>query len=213
MPIRKTPQPEEARQLFIAFPDKTLQEWADEWGSTAERVRQIRHESGIGAVFKLDMNVVDWVCEQLSTGKHTLTDRDLYKNLPVGIEAFKTWMRENEEVMFAVRQAQVLATKNKQNPTNKNCIVCKLDKNVSDYKKSQKFIDGYNKVCNECLETIEFKKPIKYKTCLNCKKQKSKKSFTNNKKFKDGLVPFCKTCKSKMRRAKRTLNTKLADSI
>ena len=163
MPIRKTPQPEEARKLFIAYPNKTLQEWADEWGSTAERVRQIRHEAGIGAVFKLDMCVVNIVCEQLASGKHTLTDRELYKGLPIGIEAFKTWIRENEEVMSLVKEAQSLAIKNKQNPINKVCIVCKLNKNVSDYKKSQKFIDGYNKVCNECLETIEFKKPIKYK--------------------------------------------------
>ena len=91
--------------------------------------------------------------------------------------------------------------------------MCKLEKNVSNYKKSQKFIDGYKKVCNKCLETTEFKKPTKYKTCLSCKKEKSKKSFTGNKKFEDGLVPFCKTCKSKMRRAKRTLNAKLADTI
>ena len=48
---------------------------------------------------------------------------------------------------------------------------------------------------------------------MSCKKEKSSKSFTSNKKFKDGLVPFCKTCKSKMRRAKRTLNTKVTDNI
>ena len=213
MPIRKAPQPEEARKLFLTHPNKTLQDWADMWGTTAERVRQIRHESGVGAVFKLDMKVVEKVCEHISTGKFTLADREMYKSLPVGLEAFKTWMRENEQVMIAVTDAQTIAKKNKLNPMSKECIYCKTNKDISEYKKNQKFVDGYNKVCTECLETIEFKKPLKHKTCLSCKKEKSKKSFTNNKKFKDGLVPFCKTCKSKMRRAKRTLNTKVADNI
>jgi len=213
MPTRKAPQPEEARKLFLTYPNKTLQEWADIWGTTAERVRQIRHESGVGAVFKLDMNIVNKVCENISSGNFTLADREMYKSLPIGLEAFKTWMRENENVMIAVQKAQEVARKNKLNPISKECIYCKASKDVSQFKKSQKFVDGYNKVCNDCLETIEFKKPIKFKTCLSCKKEKSKKSYTANKNFKDGLVPFCKTCKSKMRRAKRTLNTKVADNI
>ena len=121
MPIRKAPQPEEARKLFLTHPNKTLQDWADMWGTTAERVRQIRHESGVGAVFKLDMKVVEKVCEHISTGKFTLADREMYKSLPVGLEAFKTWMGENEQVMIAVTDAFILDNARTPNaPTGPN---------------------------------------------------------------------------------------------
>jgi len=43
MPTRKAPQPEEARKLFLTHPNRTLQQWAKLWGTSAERVRQIRH--------------------------------------------------------------------------------------------------------------------------------------------------------------------------
>ena len=36
---RKAPSLEEARELFLTDPNKMLQEWADEWGVTHERVR------------------------------------------------------------------------------------------------------------------------------------------------------------------------------
>ena len=56
------------------------------------------------------------------------------------------------------------------------------------------------------------KKEIIKDVCF-AKKKKSIKSYTSNKKYRDGLVPFCKTCKSKQRRAKRALTTKVSDTI
>ena len=44
---RKAPSLEEARELFLEDPNKMLQQWADEWGVTHERVRQLRIESGV----------------------------------------------------------------------------------------------------------------------------------------------------------------------
>lgn len=213
MPTRKAPQPEEARKLFLLHPNRTLQQWASLWGTSAERVRQIRHEAGIGAVFKLDMKVVNEVANRISLGLYTLANRELYKDLPIGFEAFKTWIRENKEVEAIIIEAQETAKKNKLNPKTKICILCKEDKSVNDYSKSQKYIDGYVRVCITCSSNHSFKKQVDKKTCLKCKKEKSKKSFTANKNFKDGLVPFCKNCKSKMRRIKRTLNTKVTDNI
>jgi hypothetical protein len=213
MPTRKAPQPEEARKLFLTHPNRTLQQWANLWGTSAERVRQIRHESGVGAVFKVDMQVVNQVAEKISLGIFTLANRDLYKDLPVGFEAFKTWIRDNEEVQNIINEAQYKAKKVKLNPLNKLCILCKTEKLVQEFKKSQKYSDGYVKVCIECSANHDFATKVDRKTCFKCKKEKSKKSFTSNKNFKDGLVPFCKTCKSNMRRNKRTLNSKVTDNI
>lgn len=213
MPARKTPQPEEARTLFLQYPDKKLSDWADEWGITKERVRQIRHEAGVGAVYKVDLDIVNLVCDEIIKGNHTLASKDLYKDLPIGYEAFKTWMLKNDDVKELVQNAQNIAASNKVNPINKTCVACKEIKEVSKFNKSQKFIDGRAKICIDCSDIVTTKSKTKRKICMSCKKEKSSKSFTSNKKFKDGLVPFCKTCKSKMRRAKRTLNTKVTDSI
>lgn len=213
MPTRKAPQPEEARKLFLLHPNRTLQQWADLWGTSAERVRQIRHEAGVGAVFKVDMKVVLKVADRISLGVYTLANRELYKDLPIGFEAFKTWIRDNEEVAEIIKQAQDTAKKRKVNPDTKICILCKENKSVSEYNKSQKYIDGYARICIDCSTNHNFKKDTNRKVCLKCKKEKSKKSFTANKNFKDGLVPFCKNCKSNMRRAKRTLNSKVTDNI
>ena len=213
MPARKTPQPEEARKLFLQYPDKKLAEWANEWGITSERVRQIRHESGVGAVYKIDMDVVKYISNQISDGNFTLADRRLYENLPVKYEAFKTWMLKNEEVNKLIQEAQNIAQKQKLNPVEKRCLSCKEVISVDLFKRSQKFVDGRTRVCIPCSETMEVNTKTKRKVCMKCKKEKSYKSFTSNKNFKDGLVPFCKICKSKMRRAKRTLNSKVTDTI
>lgn len=213
MPARKTPQPEQARKLFLSYPSRTLQEWALLWGTTAERVRQIRHESGVGAVFELNMEVVNIVAEKIQSGEYTLTNRELYEDLPVGYEAFKTWINKYPEVSEIIENAQSIAYKNKLNPDFKECILCGINKSIDNYKKSQKFVDGYTRVCKECLLVKPKKRKTSKKVCLLCKVEKSKKSFTSNKKYRDGLVPFCKTCKSKSRRTKRTLNSKVTDTI
>ena len=67
MPNRQAPTPEEALQLFKKYPERLLREWSDEWGVSIERVRQIRHESGIGAVFKINYDVVETVAKSLNS--------------------------------------------------------------------------------------------------------------------------------------------------
>jgi len=214
MPIRKAPLPEEARKLFLKYPNRTLSYWANEWGVSAERVRQIRLEANVGGVFDLDMSIVDYIAKEIEKGRHVLTSKELYQDLPIKYDGFRTWMFTYPEVGEKIKNAQETAQNNKYNPDVKKCLICKSEKSVSKYSKNQKFLDGYNKVCIECaLELKPEKEKLGRKTCLGCKKDKSRKSFTSNKNFKDGLVPFCKNCKSRMRRAKRTLNSKVTDTI
>lgn len=213
MPSRKAPQPEEARKLFIKYPKKTLNDWANEWGVSAERVRQIRHEAGVGAVFQVNYKVVEEVAKRIESGKYTLANREMYDDLPIGFEAFRTWTKDFEDVGKRIEEAQIVAHSKKLNPTVKSCLVCKDSKSVDLFKKSQKFIDGYTKVCLDCISNATKTTKVVRKVCMLCKKDKSHKSFTRNQKYKDGYVPFCKDCKSRSRRAKRTLNSKLADTI
>lgn len=213
MPIRKAPTPEKARELFLQFPNKKLKDWANEWGCTAERVRQIKLESGVKSKYKIDINLAKKVANYISSGKYTLTSLEMYEEFPIGRDAFMTWMRKNKEVEDIILNAQNIANKTRLNPTNKTCKICKVSQNVTNFYKSQKYADGYVPYCDKCLKsTLEDNSSLK-KLCLLCSKEKSKSSFTRNMKYKDGLVPFCKTCKSKSRRAKRAINLKISDTI
>ena len=214
MPTRKAPTPEEAKKQFLNYPSRTLSEWADEWGVTLERVRQIKIECGVGSKFDISINVVNKIASKISSGEYTLTDIKLYEEFEIGREAFATWIRKSSEVKRIITEAQEEAKFKKLNPTNKICKKCSQSKNINEYNRSQKYIDGRLPWCNSCLNQ-KLKKPEKTtkKKCLLCKKEKSTKSFQNNKKYQDGLVPFCKVCKSKSRRAKRAVASKINDTI
>ena len=45
MPNRIAPTVEEARELFLQDPHKKLSLWAEEWGVSDERVRQLREQA------------------------------------------------------------------------------------------------------------------------------------------------------------------------
>ena len=214
MPARKAPSLEEAKKLFKHYPYRKLSYWADDWGVTIERVRQIRIECGVGSRFDVNMNIANKIANKIKSGEYTLTDLDLYKDLPIGREAFATWMRKTPDIKELIELAQEEAKVRKLNPFSKICKKCNQTKEIDNYSKSQKYVDGRLPWCFDCLnKTLTKPKKTLKKICLLCKKEKSTKSFTNNKKYKDGLVPFCKTCKSKQRRAKRALVTKVSDTI
>lgn len=213
MPIRKAPTPEEARNLFLRFPNKKLKDWADEWGCTPERVRQIKIESGVKSKFKVDISLAKKIASYISEGKYTLTSLEMYEEFPIGRDAFMTWMRKDKEVEDLIINAQFEAQKNKLNPIEKQCKSCNEVKETFNFQKSQRYADGLIPYCKDCVnKNIEKVAPDSKKKCLKCKKAKSRKSFTRNMNFADGLVPFCKTCKSNSRRAKRSINSKLSDT-
>ena len=213
MHTRKAPTPEEAKKLFQHYPYRKLSYWADDWGVTIERVRQIKIECGVGSKFDVNMNIATKIANKIKSGEYTLTDLDLYKDLPIGREAFATWMRKSPDIKELIEQAQEEAKLNKLNPTSKICKKCNQSKDIDMYSKSQRYVDGRLPWCFDCLSKQLHKKRDNKKICMLCRKEKSVKSFTSNKKYRDGLVPFCKTCKSKQRRAKRALTTKVSDTI
>ena len=213
MPTRKAPSPEEARKLFQHYPYRKLSHWADDWGVTIERVRQIKIECGVGSKFDVNMDIATKIANKIKTGEYTLTDIELYKDFPIGREAFATWIRKTPEIKNIIEQAQEIAKVNKLNPTDKVCKKCNKSKDIDSYSKSQRYIDGRLPWCFDCTNVQLHEKKDNKKRCMLCRKEKSIKSFTNNRKYKDGLVPFCKTCKSKSRRAKRALSTKVTDTI
>jgi len=203
MPNRKAPTLEEAKALFLKEPNKTLSQFADEWGISSERVRQIRHECGLGAVFSVDYEIVEKVAYLIENNISSLTNLKTFEDLPIGRDAFHTWIRDDIDVAKRIQEAQATAKAKRLDPNEKKCSLCKEIKSIDNFSRTQKYQDGYNKFCINCIESIKSNKketPSK-RTCLMCRKDLSLGSF-------DSKSHFCKNCKSKSRRAKRALKLK-----
>ena len=205
MPNRKAPTLETARFQFQSFPDKTLKEWADEWGISAERVRQIKNECGVGSKYSVDYDIVENVAKKIESGIYTVTNLKTFEDLPIGRDAFHTWMVDDITTADRIRAAQEISRKKKLDPDVKKCALCQEEKDIGEFVRSQKYRDGRNKYCIDCIEKIAKsstnEKPDK-KTCYMCKKDLSVNSF-------DSGTSFCKNCRSKSRRAKRARDLKV----
>jgi len=204
---RKAPSLEEARELFLADPNKMLQSWADEWGVTHERVRQLRIESGVPQRGAYNEETAEAILEIIRTGRGGLTTPRTYEGQPIGLERFKTWIEEEEGLAERVSEAQKIALKNLKDPIEKECKYCREWKPVEEYAKNQKYLDGLTRFCVNCIKVLKEKKEElgddKMKVCLACKQDKKTSEFSKNPNTKDKLKIFCKDCHKAMKRRKR----------
>jgi len=211
---RKAPSLEEARELFLSDPNKMLQTWADEWGVTHERVRQLRIESGVPQRGAYNEETAESILEIIKTGRGGLTTPRTYEGQPIGLERFKTWIEEEDGLAEKVAEAQKIASKNLKDPIEKECKYCREWKPVESYKRNQKFLDGLTRFCVECINILKEKKENvkeeKVKLCLSCKEDKPVSNFSKNPNAPDSLRMFCKNChkiqKRKQRRQARKFN-------
>lgn len=210
---RKAPSLEEATEFFKQDPDKMLQEWADEWGVTHERARQLRIQSGVPQRGAYNEETAEAILEIIRTGRGGLTTPRTYEGQPIGLERFKTWMDEEEGLKERVLQAQKEAEKMSTDPVEKECKYCREWKPVEEFKRTQKYLDGYTKFCIVCLDEIKKKKEEagdeKLKLCISCRKEKKKSEFSKNPNANDGLKIFCKECHKSNKRKIRRRNAKI----
>lgn len=202
MPNKKAPSLEEAKSLFQAQPHKTLTQWSSEWNVSIERVRQIKEECGFKTYKKPTPELTNEIIKRIEIQGYTPSSRLLFKDLPIGPDKFKTWLLTYPELKLKVDEANSKFMS--VNKTDKKCYKCELTKNLSEYTKSQKYKDGYNRYCNVCLDKIKNKdKEVKTKNCWFCQKNLSVGSFNAKRTSPDGYAHICKSCQSKERRKKR----------
>src|SRR5210317_2074964 len=204
---RKAPSLEEARELFLADPNKMLQSWADEWGVTHERVRQLRIESGVPQRGAYNEETAEAILEIIRTGRGGLTTPRTYEGQPIGLERFKTWIEEEEGLKERVEKAQKEALKNLKDPIEKECKYCREWKPIEEYSRNQKYLDGLSRFCKDCMIILKEKKEElvddKMKLCLSCKKDKKTSEFSKNPNAQDKIKIFCKECHKAFKRRKR----------
>ena len=108
---RKAPTLEEATELFKSNPEKMLNDWAEEWGVTHERVRQLRIASGIPQRGAYNEDTAQAILDIIRTGRGGLSTPRTYQEQIIGYERFKTWIEEVEGLQERVTQAQEEAKK------------------------------------------------------------------------------------------------------
>lgn len=180
MPSRRLPSVEEAYKLFKADPYKRLNDWAEEWGCSHERVRQLREQAGFAKVSEIDYNLTRKIVERIRSGEYTLTQRNTYEDLPIGYEKFVNWYEEDPSVYLAVLEAQQWAYNEKMNPTEKECSGCNRTIQIGNFKRNQNYVDGYSKVCSTYPTCCVTGDPI-----LSGEAQKIKERIERIKKLKN----------------------------
>lgn len=210
---RKAPTLEEATELFSKQPEKMLNDWAEEWGVTHERVRQLRIASGIPQRGAYNEETAESILEIIRTGRGGLSTPRTYQDQIIGYERFKTWIEEEDGLLERVTSAQKEATKFLKDPIEKQCKYCKTWKEVNNFSRNQRYLDGYTKFCNDCLSYIKEKNEQlgdeKNKTCLSCRKDLPVSKFTKNPNSKDGFKLFCKDCHKTNKKKKRRRNAQI----
>lgn len=164
MPSRKIPSVEQAYEMFKEDPWRPLSEWAEEWECSHERVRQLREQAGFDPISSIDKGVAMTVINRVRNGEFSLTVRELYEDLPIGLEKFLTWMKEEPSIYLAVLEAQQWVEKESWNPKSKQCKKCGNILAPKSFNKTQKYKDGLQKVCKYCVKNPSDKlKKIKEK--------------------------------------------------
>jgi len=208
MPNKIAPSLEEAKFLIEQNPNRMLKEWAKEWGVSIERVRQIKEECGFHSFKNVNNELVDVIINRIKYEGYTMTNRDMYKDLPIGYDRFRTWCLQNKEIQEKVNLARDYYLSSEK--SEKKCYKCLETKNISEYEKSQKYKDGYNRYCKVCIDEIgNTHEEVKTKVCLLCQNTLSVGSFNANRNIADGYSSFCKNCQSKQRRKKRLIQSKI----
>ena len=166
--------------------------------------RQIKNECGVGSKYSVDYDIVENVAKKIESGIYTVTNLKTFEDLPIGRDAFHTWMVDDITTADRIRVAQEISRKKKLDPDVKKCSLCKEEKVIDEFVRSQKYKDGRNKYCIDCIEKLanSSNKKSDRKTCYMCKKDLSVNSF-------DSGTSFCKNCRSKSRRAKRARDLKV----
>ena len=152
MPSRRIPSVEEAYKLFNDDPYKPLSHWADEWECSHERVRQLREQCGFPPISSIDHGIARIVIDRLYSGEYSLTVRDLYDDLPIGLEKFMTWWKEDPAIWLGVLHAQQYIKQKSWNPDEKQCSKCGELQKIDSFGKTQKYKDGRQKICNNCVK-------------------------------------------------------------
>jgi len=151
VPSRKIPSVEQAYELFNEDPWRPLSEWAEEWECSHERVRQLREQAGFDPISSIDHGTAQVVIDRIRNGEYSLTVRELYEDLPIGLEKFLTWMKEDPAIYLGVLEAQQWVEKQSWNPEKKQCRRCGEVLAPEAFGKTQKYKDGLQKICDNCV--------------------------------------------------------------
>ena len=151
MPSRSIPSVEQAYELFSEDPWRPLSEWAKEWECSHERVRQLREQAGFDPISSIDRNIARTVIDRVRNGEYALTVRELYEDLPIGLEKFLTWMKEDPAIYLGILEAQQWVEKQSWSPETKQCKKCGEVLKAKSFGKTQKYKDGLQKICKLCV--------------------------------------------------------------
>ncbi len=137
---------DDARSSFLAFPEKTLREWGEEWNMSHENVRLMKKKLGISTTKKVsyDPMVASEIVEYIRKGKGTINTSRTFENYKFGKVTFINWMESNPLLAEAIENAENEALENKLYPSQKKCATTGEWLPISEFYKDKNTLDGYS---------------------------------------------------------------------
>ena len=137
---------DDARLSFLAFPEKTLREWGEEWNMSHENVRLMKKKLGIATTKKVsyDPMVASEIVEYIRKGKGTINTGRTFENYKFGKVTFINWMERNPLLAEAIQNAENEALENRLYPTHKRCATTGEWLPISEFYQDKNTLDGYS---------------------------------------------------------------------
>lgn len=215
---RKLPDIETFIILLEKYPDKSLQMWADVFGTTRQAV-EILYRVNTGENWSKRRTEVmygkepDW--DLLSNyfdalaSKPTMGRSSIQMFIGIREQYLRFWLRNNEKVKQMYADAKSLRKLARENPTELKCNRCHMWKSVSEFGNNRNYIHGYNLTCTICNRAnvktymekrkrdFDPKKTLREKHCPGCLRTRPRDAYYIAKSMPGGLQIYCKFCMDK----------------
>lgn len=215
---RKLPDIDTLMVLLSKYPDKSLQMWADLFGTTRQAV-EILYRSHTGenwstrkleAIFgkEPDMDLLSKYFDAVAS-RPNMRKTLIKEFIGVREQYVRYWVRNNDTVKQMYEDAEALRKLAKENPTELKCNRCHIWQPVDAFGNSSKTVHGYSLTCSSCnrasVKTYQAKRKEDWdpkntlveKHCPGCLRTRPRDAYYIAKSMPGGLQIYCKFCMDK----------------
>ena len=141
---------EDIVQKIESDPRKTNVQWAEEWGCSRERVRQLREQFGLNSVREFNLELFNLALEAIGKGTGFITPHS-FKDIPnFSVSRFKSWLEDKPYLKQQVEQVRQERYNQIYHPTHKLCKFCDKTKSIDNSYVSKSGKDKRMNKCNDC---------------------------------------------------------------
>ena len=141
---------EQIVEKITSDPSKTNMAWADEWGCSRERVRQLREQFGLASASDFNLEIFNLALEKISKGQGYITAHT-FRDIPnFSVRKLNTWIQDKPHLKQQVELIRQEAYNKTHHPSHKLCPFCDKTLPIDNFYVSKVGRDKRMNKCNDC---------------------------------------------------------------